>query len=137
MEGEGPALGWVREYNAQNISIDELAEKIASHDFELRKGKEELPTLSRALDYKDADYQPGTFDDVYRARAYGLLTKQDMEKILNQVEQRQAEKDQIKPHHECTSGSPPDQAPTIELTASSEPYLIKVDEGYVKVSVSG
>jgi hypothetical protein len=137
MEGEGPAMGWVREYNAQNISLDELAEKIASHDFEQRTGDSELPTLSRALDYKDADYQPGTFDDVYRARAYGLLTKQDMEKIFDQVNQREAEKGVTKPHHECSAGSTPEDAPTIELTPSSEPYLIKVDDGYLKVSVSG
>ena len=137
MEGEGPAMGWVREYNAQNMSLGELAEKIASHDFRQRKGETDQPTLSRALDYKDADYQAGTFDDVYRARAYGLLTKQDMETILDMVSQREAEKGVTKPHHECSAGSSPDDAPTIELQPAPEPYLIKVDEGFVKISVTG
>jgi hypothetical protein len=137
MEEEGPAMGWVREYNAKNISLDELTNKIASHDFEERKGKAQLPTLSRALEYRDADYEPGTFDEVYRAKAYGLLTKQEMEAILDQVEKREAEKGVSRPHHECSSGSSPKQAPTIELRPSSEPYLIKVDDGYVKISITG
>lgn len=86
-EGEGPTGRWVREYNAKLISLDELADKIAGHQFEERKREEELPTMGRALDYKDADYEPGTFDEVYRARAFGLLTKHDMETIFDRMEQ--------------------------------------------------
>lgn len=86
-EGEGPTGRWVREYNAKLMSLDELADKIAGHQFEERKREEELPTMGRALDYKDADYEPGTFDEVYRARAFGLLTKHDMATIFDRMEQ--------------------------------------------------
>lgn len=137
MEGEGPALGWVREYNAQNMSLRELAEKIANHDFANRKGGGEMPTLKRAMEYRDADYEGGTFDDVYRARAYGLLTKSDMETILGAVNQKASEKDAQEPHHVCDAAPSPSKAPVIELKASPEPYLIKVNDGYVKISVSG
>ncbi|MEX0790894.1 MAG: hypothetical protein WD178_08985 [Actinomycetota bacterium] len=85
-EGEGPTGRWVREYNAQLMSLDELADKIAGHEFRERKS-EEQPTMGRALDYKDEVYEPGTFDEVYRARAFGLLTKQDMQTIMDRVEQ--------------------------------------------------
>lgn len=85
-ENEGPTGRWIREYNAQLMSLDELADKIAGHEFPERKSKEQ-PTMGRALDYKDEHYEPGTFDEVYRARAFGLLTKQDMQTILDRVEQ--------------------------------------------------
>lgn len=86
-EGAGPTGRWVREYNAKLISLDELADKIAGHQYEERKREEELPTMARALDYKDADYEPGTFDEIYRARTFGLLTKHDMATILDRVQQ--------------------------------------------------
>lgn len=133
-EGEGPASGWVREYNAQNISLDQLADKIAGHDFKERKGEGDLPTMARALDYKDADYETGTFDEVYRARAFGLLTKQDMETILERVEQAAAASPQ--PHCECRTAASPDEADAIELKVSPEPYLVKVDGGYIRIRVT-
>ena len=136
MEGEGPASGWVREYNAQNISLRELTEKIANHEFDKRKGEGDMPTMNRALDYKDADYEPGTFDDIYRARAYGLLTKSDMETILEAVQQKKNAEDLIEPDHVCEASESPDDAPVIELKAAAEPYLLKVDDGYVKISVT-
>ncbi|CAN5900012.1 hypothetical protein BH23ACT12_BH23ACT12_12540 [soil metagenome] len=86
-EGEGPTGRWVREYNAQLMSLDQLADKIAGHQFQERKREDEQPTMGRALDYKDDDYEPGSFDEVYRARAFGLLTKHDMQIILDRVEQ--------------------------------------------------
>lgn len=91
-EGEGPTGRWVREYNAKLISLDELADKIAGHQFEESKREGERPTMGRALDYKEADYkdadhEPGTFDEVYRAQAFGLLTKHDMETIFDRVQQ--------------------------------------------------
>ncbi len=84
-ESEGPAMGWVREYNAQIITIDQLADKIAGHEFKERKSDKDRPVAARALDYRDDTYEPGTFDEIYRARAYGLLTKQDMETILSRI----------------------------------------------------
>lgn len=84
---EGPTGRWVREYNAQLMSLDELADKIAGHQYPERKNQEGQPSMGRALDYKDEVYEPGTFDEVYRARAFGLLTKQDMQTILDRVEQ--------------------------------------------------
>jgi hypothetical protein len=135
-EGEGPALIWVREYNAKNISLSELAEKIAGHDFEQRKGEAEKPTPARALEYKDADYEAGTFDDIYRAQAYGLLTKQDMDTILAQVKQKEDVKGKQEPHFVCQAGASPADASLIELKAASEPYLVKVDDGYVKIKVT-
>ncbi len=91
-EADGPTMGWVREYNAQIISIDQLADKIAGHQFKERKSSAAQPTLARALDYRDDNYEPGTFDEIYRARAYGLLTKQDMETILNRIDEKKAER---------------------------------------------
>lgn len=86
-DDEGPTGRWVREYNAQLMSLDQLADKIAGHEFVERKREEKQPTMGRALDYKDADYEPGTFDEVYRARAFGLLTKHDMQTIFERIEQ--------------------------------------------------
>ena len=94
VEGESPAGRWVREYNAQLMSLDELADKIAGYKFKERKGEGSEPTMGRALDYKNADYEAGTFDDVYQARAFGLLTKQEMETILDRVEKAAASSDQ-------------------------------------------
>lgn len=133
-EGEGPAMSWVREYNAQNISLGELADRIAGHEFQQRKGEGDQPTLARALEYKDADYEAGTFDDVYRARAYGLLTRQDMDSILDRVKQKEAEGMQD-PYCICEAGASASDAPLIELPAASEPYLVKVNDGYVKIQV--
>ena len=135
-EGEGPAMSWVREYNAQNISLGELADNIAGHDFQPRKGEGDQPALVRALEYKDADYEAGTFDEVYRARAYGLLTRQEMDSILDRVKQREAEKAALEPYCDCRAGSSPSDAPLIELKAATEPYLVKVDDGYVKIQVT-
>lgn len=90
-EGEGPTGRWVREYNAKLITLEQLADNIAGHKFEERKRDEEMPTMGRALDYKDADYEQGTFDEVYRARAFGLLTKHDMETILDRVQQARSQ----------------------------------------------
>ncbi len=134
-EGEGPALGWVREYNAQNISLDQLADKIAGHDFKERNGEDVRPTLALALDYQHADYEEGTFDEIYRARAYGLLTKPDMETILDRVDQNQ--KAQPEPDCEWQTGGSPDEAAVVELSASPEPYLVKVDDGYLRIKVTG
>ena len=133
-EGEGPAMGWVREYNAQNISLDQLADKIAGHEFKERKAESAEPTMARALDYKDANYEVGTFDEVYRARAFGLLTKQDMETILERVDMKAAEAPE--PYCECRAGESPDKAEVIELSVSPEPYLVKVDDGYLRIKVT-
>lgn len=86
VEGESPASRWIREYNAQLMSFEELADKIAGYKFKERKGEGSRPTMGRALDYKNADYEPGTFDDVYQARAFGLITKKEMETILERIE---------------------------------------------------
>lgn len=94
VEGESPAGRWVREYNAQLMSLEELAGKIAGYKFKEREGEGSKPTMGRALDYRNADYEPGTFDDVYQARAFGLLTKQEMEMILERVENAAASPDQ-------------------------------------------
>lgn len=134
-EGEGPAMSWVREYNAQIISLGELADKIADHDFQPRKGEGDQPTLARALDYKDADYEAGTFDEVYRAQAYGLLTRQEMDSILDRVKLKEEEKGVLEPYCDCEAGASPEDAPLIELKASTEPYLVKVNDGYVKIQV--
>jgi hypothetical protein len=96
VEGESPANRWIREYNAQLMSFDELADKIAGYKFKERQGEASRPTMGRALDYKNADYEPGTFDDVYQARAFGLLTKQEMETILERIDQA-ASSDQAEP----------------------------------------
>lgn len=134
-EGEGPALGWVREYNAQNISLDQLADKIAGHEFKERKSGAVRPTLARALDYQQADYEEGTFDEIYRARAYGLLTKDDMETILDRVDRQQTA--QPEPDLEWATGTSPDEAPVLELSPAPEPYLVKVDDGYLRIKVTG
>lgn len=134
-EGEGPALGWVREYNAQNISLDQLADKIAGHEFKERKSGAVQPTLARALDYQQAEYEEGTFDEIYRARAYGLLTKDDMETILDRVDRQQP--DQPEPDRQWTTGASPDEAAVVELSPSPEPYLVKVDDGYLRIKVTG
>lgn len=135
-EGEGPAMTWVREYNAQLISLDDLAGRIARHKFRARKGQDSKPTLGRALDYKDANYEPGTFDDVYRARAYGLLTGQDMNVIMERVEEgKQALA--LEPDHVCPAAATPAEAALIELEPSPKPYLLKVGEAFVKVAVTG
>lgn len=94
VEGESPAGRWIREYNAQLISFDDLADKIAGYKFKEREGEADKPTMGRALDYKNADYEPGTFDDVYQARAFGLLTKQEMQTILERIDQAAASSDQ-------------------------------------------
>ena len=135
-EGEGPALAWVREYNAQNISLDDLADKIANHEFKPRKGSDEPPTPARALDYKDAKYQAGTFDDVYRAKAYGLLTKNDMEVILDRVAATKDAEGEEEPHATTPGSESANDAPVIELKASSEPYLLKVEDRFVKVQIT-
>ena len=135
-EGEGPAMSWVREYNAQIISLGELADKIADHDFQPRKGEGDQPTLARALEYKDADYEAGTFDEVYRARAYGLLTRQEMDSILDRVKLKEEEKGVPEAYCDCEAGASPADAPLIELKASTEPYLVKVNDGYVKIQVT-
>ena len=92
-EGESPAGRWVREYNAQLMSLDELADKIAGYKFKERKGEKLKPTMGRALDYKSADSEVGTFDDVYQAQAFGLLTKKEMQTILERIEQAAASSD--------------------------------------------
>jgi hypothetical protein len=136
-EGEGPALGWVREYNAQNISLDQLADKIAGHEFKERKGGTVQPTMARALDYQQADYEEGTFDEIYRARAYGLLTKDDMETIFDRVDQKQAaQPDEPEPDCEWTTGESPHQAGVVELSVAPEPYLVKVNDGYLRIKVT-
>ena len=134
-EGEGPAMTWVREYNAQLITLDDLAKRIAGHDFRERKG-EEQPTLARAIDYRDANYEAGTFDDVYRARAYGLLTGQDMKVIMERVKEREETKSPQEPSCVCQSADSPAKAPLIELASSAEPHLVKVDNGYIRVKVT-
>jgi hypothetical protein len=93
VEGESPAGRWVREYNAQLMSLDELADKIAGYEFKKRKGESSKPTMGRALDYRTADYEAGTFDDVFQARAFGLLTKQEMETIMERIGQAAASSD--------------------------------------------
>ena len=133
-EGEGPAMGWVREYNAQNMSLDELADKIAGHDFKDRKSEGTQPTMARALDYKDANYEVGTFDEVYRAQAFGLLTKKDMQTILDRVDEAQTTSPE--PDRQCRSAGSPEEAEVIELPAAPEPYLLKVDDGYIRIKVT-
>lgn len=135
-EGEGPAMTWVREYNAQLLTLDDLAKRIANHKFKEREGSSAVPTPARALEYKDADYQGGTFDDVYRARAFGLLTRGDMEVILERVKQARAAKANEEPARVCKTAASPDKAEVIELRASSEPHLVKVDDGYIRVKVT-
>lgn len=97
VEGESPAGRWIREYNAELMSLDQLADKIAGYKFKERKGKNSKPTMGRALDYKNADSEVGTFDDVYQAQAFGLLTKKEMQTILERVEQVAASSDQAEP----------------------------------------
>ncbi len=103
VEGESPANRWIREYNAQLMSFDELVDKIAGYKFKERQGEASQPTMGRALDYKNADYEPGTFDDVYQARAFGLITKQEMETILERIDQA-ASSDQAEPATKPTIG---------------------------------
>jgi hypothetical protein len=97
VEGESPAGRWVREYNAQLMSLDELVDKIAGYEFKERKGEGSEPTMGRALDYKNADYEAGTIDDLFQARAFGLLTKHEMETIMERVGQAAASSDQAEP----------------------------------------
>jgi hypothetical protein len=59
-----------------------------------------------------------------------------MDAILDQVKQKEAEKDKQEPHFVCQAGASPAEASLIELKASPEPYLIKVDNGYVKIQVT-
>ncbi|HEX2149101.1 MAG TPA: hypothetical protein VHI31_02865 [Actinomycetota bacterium] len=124
----------MREYNAQNMSLDELADKIAGHGFKDRKKEGTPPTMARALDYKDANYESGTFDEVYRAQAFGLLTKKDMQTILDRVDQSQSSSPG--PDRECRSASSPEDAEVIELQSAPEPYLLKVGDGYVRIKVT-
>lgn len=63
-----PANRWIREYNAHLMSFEELADKIAGYKFKERKGEASQPTMGRALDYKNTDYEPGTFDDLQPIR---------------------------------------------------------------------
>ncbi|HVL49874.1 MAG TPA: hypothetical protein VM754_00025 [Actinomycetota bacterium] len=135
-EGEGPAMGWVREYNAQNMSLDELANRIAGHDFRERKGDKQMPTMARALEYQDADYEAGTFDDVYRAKAFGLLTRQDMDTIMERMGKGEESEDRQEPDFVCSSAPAPGEAPVLEIPASPEPQLIKVDDGYIRIKVT-
>lgn len=134
-EGEGPALTWVREYNAQLISQDELVKRIMNHEFKERKGEREPESVTRALEYKDDKYQPGTFDDIYRARAYGLLTKGDMAAILDKVKEKESG-----PAPEivatCKSADSPREAPVVSLKALAAPQVIKVDDRYITVQVT-
>ncbi len=130
-------MAWVREYNAQNLSLEELADRIAGHDFRKRKGEKQEPNMARALEYKDADYEEGTFDEVYRAQAFGLLTRKDMDVILDRVQQSEETDDTSEPNFVCQTASSPAQATLIELPASSEPHLIKVDDGFIKIKVTG
>jgi hypothetical protein len=134
-EGDSKAMTWVREYNAQNISFNELADRIANHTFKRAKGDSEEPSMARAADYKDAYYEVGTFDDVYRAQAFGLLTKTEMQRILERVEEARANR--ATPDFECRSSEIADNAEVLELKAAGpEPYLIKVDDGYIKVRIT-
>ncbi|HEX2149593.1 MAG TPA: hypothetical protein VHI31_05395 [Actinomycetota bacterium] len=94
VEGESPAGRWIREYNAQLMSLDQLADKIAGHTFKERMSKNSEPTMGRALDYKNADFEVGTFDDVHQALAFGLLTKREMQTILERIEQVAGSPDQ-------------------------------------------
>lgn len=135
-EGEGPALTWVREYNAQLISQDELIKRIVNHEFKERKGASEPETVTRAMDYKDDKYQPGTFDDIYRARAYGLLTKGDMTAILEKVQERETSDTKKAVVATCQSAESAKDAPVVTLKALAEPQLVKVDDRYITVQVT-
>lgn len=133
-EGDSQAMSWVREYNAQNMSFNELADRIAGHTFKSRKSGADEPSMARAADYKDAYYEVGTFDDVYRAQAFGLLTKGEMQRILDRVEEAAANR--AKPDFEVRAAGSVDDAEVLDLKPSTEPYLIKVGDGYIKVKVA-
>jgi hypothetical protein len=133
-EGDSQAMSWVREYNAQNMSFNELADRIANHPFKQpKKGDAEAPSMARAADYKDAYYEVGTFDDVYRAQAFGLLTKGEMQRILDRVEEAAANR--AKPDFEIRSADSAEGAEVLELKPADDPYLVKVNDGYIKVKV--
>jgi hypothetical protein len=134
-EGDSQAMSWVREYNAQKMSFNELADRIAGYPFKPpRKGEAEAPSMARAADYKDAYYEVGTFDDVYRAQAFGLLTKNEMQRILDRVEEATANR--AKPDFEIRSADSPESAEVLELKPAVEPYLVKVNDGYIRVKVA-
>lgn len=134
-EGDSQAMSWVREYNAQNMSFHELANRIANHTFKPAKGASAgEPSMARAADYKDAYYEVGTFDDVYRAQAFGLLTKAEMQRILDKVEEAKATR--AKPDFEIGLSEAPDNAEVLELKPSADPYLLKVGDGYIKIKVA-
>jgi hypothetical protein len=83
-EGEvGPVMTWIRDYNANIMTLEELTERIGKHEFPERKGEAASPPVVTALQIDETDYEAGTFDDVYRAQGHGLLTATEVQAILD------------------------------------------------------